>query len=240
MIKFVAVTGGLTAFFVVLWGLPYVFHNRSLKIMTWVIWGSSLLVLAQSVYGVTVFSIDARPMFILGRTLESVSNSIGISGFLWGLAAVFILFSKRLFRKLRSKRIKDGDVIRRIVLLAQDHHNLFGWVTLAAATAHGLYFLFHQPNSWEEFYTGVGAWIALVLLAISGFFTSRLHKSPIRAKAVRISHMALTAGYAGAIWLHIQGSVIIAGILFTAAFAAVIVMWGLVRLTESTLRFIRK
>lgn len=240
IIKLIILLGALIAFFIVLWGLTYLFHNRSLKIMTWVIWGTSLLVLAQSIYGLVLTTVYPHQTSAFGHSLEGVSNSIGISGFLWGLAAVFILFSKRLFRRLRTKRVKDGDVVRRIVLLAQDHHNLFGWVTLAAATGHGIYFLFHKPNTWEEFYTGVGAWVALVLLAASGIFISRLRKSPMRAKATRISHIALTAGYAGAIFLHIRGGVFLAGVLFAAAFAAVLVMWGLVRLTESTMRFIGK
>lgn len=100
--------------------------------------------------------------------------------------------------------------------------------------------LFHQPSTWAEFYSGVGAWIASVLLATNGIFIARLRKSPMRAKAVRISHIALTAEYAGAILLHVQGSIFLAGILFTAAFTAVMVMWGLVRLTATTLGLIRK
>lgn len=240
MIRFVVVIGVLIAFFIVLWGLTYIFHNRGVKIMAWVVWGTSLLVLGLSASGMLVDIIDAHQAFAFGYSLEGVSNAIGTFGFLWGLAAVFIFFSKRLFRRLKSKRVKDGDVVRRIVLLAQDHHNLFGWVTLVAATGHGVYFLFHRPNTWAEFYSGVGAWIALVLLATSGIFIGRLRKSPARSKAILISHMALTAGYAGAILLHIRASAILAGVLFTAAFAAVLLMWGFLRLTETTRRFFRK
>ena len=117
------------------------------------------------------------------------------------------------------------------------HHNLFGWVTLVAATAHGVYFLFHRPMSWSEFYSGVGAWIALVLLAVSGMLMGNVARRPVRARVSRISHIALTVGYAGAVILHFHAGALLGGILFAAAFAAMGLMWVIMKLAQATKRF---
>lgn len=226
----------MTAFFVVIWGLTYAFHNTSVKIVSWLIWGTSIILFAASVYYALIDALFFSQTRAFGQNLERMSNTLGVFSFLWGLAAVFIFASKRLFRRLHNKRVNDGDVVRRILLLVKDHHNLFGWVTLAAATAHGFYFLFHAPNTWFEFYSGVGAWFALVLLAVSGMWIGHVAKVPNRVKVMRISHIALTIGYAGAILLHIRGSIFLAGFLFAAAFLAMGLMWVIMRLTHSLKR----
>lgn len=157
---------------------------------------------------------------------------MGTFAFLWGLAAVFLFFAKRMFRHFQSKRFQGRDVIRRILLLSKSHHNVFGWVTLITAGCHGFYFLFHTPNSLFEFYSGAVAWIALVLLALSGIWMTRMAKLPKQAKIMRFSHLSLTMGYAGALFLHFRGSLFLSVLLFTAAFISMGLMIGATRLTQ--------
>lgn len=235
MVQFAALIAAFIAFFVVIWGLTYAFHNTSVKIASWLIWGSSLILLGASALWSFVNAVNSGTKG-LGVNLHSMSDALGSFAFLWGLAAVFMLFSKRLFRSFRNNHVNGVDVVRRILLLAKNHHNLFGWVTLAAATAHGVYFLFHAPQNWSEFDSGIGAWVALVLLAVSGMLLGNVAKRPQRARVVRVSHVALTAGYVGAIVLHVHGSVLLATILFSAAFAAMALMWALMRLVKSAKR----
>jgi hypothetical protein len=221
------------AFFGLIWGLTYVFHKTKLNIISWLIWFTSILLLNASAYYIVIDGLYKNQTHALGQNLEGMSNTMGTFSFLWGLAAVFILFSKHLFQRLHKKPGNEREVVRRILLLVKDHHNLFGWVTLIAASAHGIYFLFHTPNSWFEFYSGVAAWIALVLLAISGMWMINVVKIPKRAKAIRVSHIALTIGYAGTIELHFRGSMILAVLLFAAAFVGIGLMWIIVRFTQS-------
>lgn len=221
------------AFFSLIWGLTFVFHKKKLKIISWLIWVTSILLLCASAYYIVIDGLYNNQTHALGQNLEGMSNTMGTFSFLWGLAAVFILFSKRLFQRLHKKTGNEREVVRRILLLAKDHHNLFGWVTVVAATAHGIYFLFHSPDSWFEFYSGTGAWIALVLLTISGMWMNNVVKTPKRAKAIRVSHIALTIGYAAAIELHFRGSMVLAVLLFVAAFTGIGLMWVIVRYTQS-------
>lgn len=220
-------------FFVIIWGLTYKFHKSSFKIVTWLIWTASFVILGASAFWTAVDALDFRAVRAFGMNLEGMSNALGTFSFLWGLAAVFVFFSKRLYHRLHMNNTNDVDIVRRILLLAKNQHNLFGWVTLAAATAHGVYFLFHAPNHWADFYTGIAAWAALVLLAISGIWIGKTAKVPKRAKFIRGGHITLTAGYAGAIILHFRGSIFIAAFLFVAAFIAMAIMWGFVRLAQS-------
>jgi hypothetical protein len=220
-------------FFGLIWGLTFIFHKTRLNIISWLIWGTSIILLCASAFFMAVDGLDYNQTFALGQNLEGMSNTMGSFSFLWGLAAVFILFSKRLFQSLQKKPGNEREVVHRILLLAKDHHNLFGWVTLTAATAHGIYFLFHSPGSWFEFFSGVAAWIALVLLAISGIWMNNVVKTPKRAKVTRVSHIALTVGYAGTIELHFHGSLLLAALLFAAALVAIGLMWIIMRLTQS-------
>ena len=91
--------------------------------------------------------------------------------------------------------------------------------------------------SWSEFYSGVGAWIALVLLAVSGMLMGNVARRPVRARVSRISHIALTVGYAGAVILHFHAGALLGGILFAAAFAAMGLMWVIMKLAQATKRF---
>lgn len=223
----------LLVFFLLFWGLTYTFHKSSIQIVSWLIWVLSLVILGLSVFWMIMDTLFLHQTRVFAQSLEGMSNSMGSFAFLWGLAAVFILFSKWLFRRLHSKHVDDRNVVRRILLLAKNHHDLFGWVTLAAATSHGIYFLFHKPKHLSEFYSGVGAWAALAFLVFSGILMKYTGKRTNRTKILRISHIALTAGYSGAIVLHFRGSLFLSLFLFTAAFIAMGIIWGLMQLNHS-------
>lgn len=231
--QFIILIGIFIVFFLIIWGLTYKFHKSSFKIVSWLIWTVSFIILGASAFWAIADILFFHSVRAFGLNLEGMSNTLGTFSFLWGLAAVFVLFSKRLYRRIHLQNTNDNDIVRRILLLAKNHHNLFGWVTLAAATAHGVYFLFHQPNNWSEFYTGAGAWAALVALAVSGIWMDHFAKGPKSIMATRVWHIALTLGYAVVIVFHFRGSIFIAFFLFAAAFIAMGLIWGLVRVTQS-------
>lgn len=220
-------------FFLIIWGLTYKFHKSSFKIVSWLIWTASLIILGASTFWTIADILYFHSARAFGMNLEGMSNTLGTFSFLWGLAALFVLFSKRLYHRIHMKNTNDEDIVRRILLLAKNHHNLFGWVTLAAATAHGIYFLFHQPHNWSEFYTGAGAWAALVALAVSGIRMDHFAKGPKSIMATRVWHLALTLGYSGAIVFHFRGSIFIAAFLFAAAFIAMGLIWGFMQVAQS-------
>lgn len=223
----------IIAFFTLFWSLTYKFHRTSFKIVSWLIWTASILILAGSFFWVVVDGLNTHSTQAFGHNLEGMSNTMGTFAFLWGLAAIFIFFSKRLYQRIRKQNKNDEDIIRRTLLLAKNHHSLFGWVTIVAAFAHGFYFLFHAPTSLLEFYSGIGAWVALVLLAVSGMLMGRFIKAPRRAKIMRFSHIALSVGYLGAMVLHFRGSIFISALLFAGAFLSLGILWGFIRFSQA-------
>jgi hypothetical protein len=232
--RFVFLIGIFVVIFLVIWILTYAFHRASVRVASWLVWGTSAIVLLLSGFWLLMDILFAHKTSAFGMSLESMSNIVGALSLVWSFAAVFIFFSKRLFRQVHNRHMNDHDVIRRIMMLAKKHHNLFGWVTLIAAGVHGFYFFLHAPKSWYEFYTGIGAWIALALLAITGMTMSKVAKVPERAKIIRQSHVILTIGYAAAIILHVPGSIFLGVVLFGAAFIAMGIMWGGMRLQASS------
>lgn len=230
VLRFLLLIGFFVAFFLVIWILSYASHTKRQKASSWLIWGASGLVAALTLYWSGVDFLNPTKRLFDGTNLEGMSLILGGLSFLWGVSALFIYLSKQVFLRLHMLRLKDLEVVRRILLLAKNHHNLFGWITLAAATGHGAYFLIHPARSAYEFWTGVGAWVALALLATSGLWMGRVVADPDRAKLTRMYHGVLTLGYVAVLALHFNGSLLLTVFLLLAAFAALFLMWGFLRL----------
>lgn len=234
--SFLVVIGVLVLFFLAIWGLTYAFHRTRVPIASWLMWGTSAMVIGASLFWLIVEVIYWRQGKALGFRLRRTSNLLAELSFLWGLAAFFVQVIKRLFRRVRTNKVDDYDLARRILLLVKDHHGLFGWVTLIAAAAHGFYFLLYPTRHWSEFYTGVAAWLALAVLAITGHWIKRAAPAPQRVKNLRSTHLALAIGYASAIILHYPAGLLLAGVLIGAALAAMGLMGVFMRLVADLRR----
>lgn len=69
---------------------------------------------------------------------------------------------------------------------------------------------------------------------LSGMLMGNVARRPVRARVSRISHIALTVGYAGAVILHFHAGALLGVILFAAAFAAMGLMWVIMKLAQAT------
>jgi hypothetical protein len=109
--------------------------------------------------------------------VPDVLNDLEFSNFLLlpsmvALLASGVLFFVRWFSNQASRtRFEPMGGVQSLFLLFRRHHRLLGWVALAFAAPHSVYFLVFPGNTWVQ-WTGIAATALLIPLGLLGLITS--------------------------------------------------------------------
>jgi len=109
--------------------------------------------------------------------IPDVLNDLEFSNFLVlpsmiALLASSVLFFTRWFSNQASRtRFEPMGAVQSTFLLFRRHHRLLGWVALAFAAAHSVYFLL-LPGATFAQWTGIAATALLILVGLIGLITS--------------------------------------------------------------------
>lgn len=100
-----------------------------------------------------------------------------------------------------------SNLSRNILLLLRKYHVFFGWAVLILATAHALLLI---PGSglvtWFErqpVWTGIIAWVALVILGCLGWWLDRRTKLKIMVTNLRWWHVAMAIAFWFVLIVHV-------------------------------------
>src|SRR5437868_2628490 len=109
--------------------------------------------------------------------IPDVLNDLEFSNFLLlpsmvALLASSVLFFTRWFSNQASRtRFAPMGAVQSVLLLFRRHHRLLGWVSLAFAAAHSVYFLLFPGATFVQ-WTGIAATALLILIGLLGLITS--------------------------------------------------------------------
>jgi hypothetical protein len=109
--------------------------------------------------------------------IPDVLNDLEFSNFLLlpsmiALLASSVLFFSRWFSNQASRtRFKPMGAVQSLFLLYRRHHRLLGWLALAFAGAHSVYFLLIPGSTFAQ-WTGIVATALLGVLGLIGLITS--------------------------------------------------------------------
>jgi hypothetical protein len=115
----------------------------------------------------------------------------------WATRRWYITVARRVNRAAETR-------LRALVLWTRRQHGLFGWVILATATAHAVYFLPHLAQAPTlRVVTGVCAWILLTCLIAIGMYISRRAKAGRPVRGMRPVHVGLAVAFVVALLVHV-------------------------------------
>jgi hypothetical protein len=109
--------------------------------------------------------------------VPDVLNDLEFSNFLLlpsmiALLASSVLFFTRWFSNQASRtRFEPQGAVQSLFLLFRRHHRLLGWVALAFAGAHSVYFLL-LPGATFAQWTGIAATALLIVVGLLGLITT--------------------------------------------------------------------
>jgi len=169
--------------------------------------------------------------------IPDVLNDLEFSNFLLlpsmvALLASSVLFFTRWFSNQASRtRFEPMGSVQSLFLLFRRHHRLLGWVALAFAGAHSVYFLLFPGATFVQ-WTGIAATALLIVVGLLGLITS--YNTFLRLWAHRI--IAILVIVAVALhWLpFLPASVVFLGGLCVAGLLHLKLVLGLVRLSRAS------
>src|SRR5437899_6623202 len=169
--------------------------------------------------------------------VPDVLNDLEFSNFLLlpsmiALLASSVLFFTRWFSNQASRtRFEPMGSVQSLFLLFRRHHRLLGWVALAFAGAHSVYFLLFPGATFAQ-WTGIAATALLIVVGLLGLITS--YNTFLRLWAHRI--IAILVIVAVALhWLpFLPASVVFLGGLCVAGLFHLKLVLGLVRLSRAS------
>lgn len=197
-------------FLTVFYGILRLLHI-SIRWMTWI--GAALLFVLSGWFSIVVLW-QSQSQFQFQKMLQPLaeqSDALGFGAFLilvyalsqWMMRGWYLLVKQRA----RSLLIR---ISRAILLILRQHHQLFGWLVLATATAHMLYFIPlliwqpHQtPQMLQTILIGALSWGVLLCLVCLGLWVERTIKAKHISKKVRMLHFITALVFTVLVVLHI-------------------------------------
>ena len=168
---------------------------RALRPLGWLsVAAASLLALAV-VWSVWQLPPEQAQIFANPGDAHSATD-LAINWSLIMLTCSISLITARLLSNQASQHhFQPSGVVQAIFLLFWRQHRLVGWMAVALAAAHSVYFLLF-PRTFEEQWTGIVAFALLGLLGVVGLVTS------YRARLALWTHRAIAAVLAVILTLH--------------------------------------
>jgi hypothetical protein len=157
----------------------------------------------------------------LAGFLPALEGRLTLFGGLSSVAATMALTygaARRLRARLKKRGFEAFGVIRRWTRFLRAHHAAFGWMALATATAHALYFVSASPNLSARAITGWASLGALVVLVAAGVCLSQASRTGGKSKKargayiLRRTHITLAGLFVVALSVHAGFPVVILGL----------------------------
>jgi hypothetical protein len=167
--------------------------------------------------------------------VPDVFNDLEFSNFLLlpsmlALLASSVLFFTRWFSNQASRtRFEPMGAIQSLFLLFRRHHRLLGWVALAFAAAHSVYFLLFPGTTFVQ-WTGIVATALMMLVGLVGLITS--YNTFVRLWAHRIIAILVVVAVALHWFPFIPASTVFLSGLCVAGVLHLKLVSGLVRLSR--------
>ena len=157
----------------------------------------SFLIISVSIFYIldTIFKV-APLNFVATNIFAFLSFGVmffSISLFIFRVG--FISLSKTSFKFLKEK-------VRDFLIFLNKFHIYFGWIVLATATAHGIYFL-ALFSSTPKIISGVMAWFVLVVLVGLGLWIDMSKKKGKYRKNNKYIHITLACLFVILVIVHI-------------------------------------
>jgi hypothetical protein len=169
--------------------------------------------------------------------IPDVLNDLEFSNFLLlpsllALLASSVLFFTRWFSNQASRtRFQPMGAVQSLFVLFRRHHRLLGWVALAFAGAHSVYFLLFPGATFVQ-WTGIAATALMILVGLLGLITS--YTTFVRLWAHRIIAMLVILAVA-LHWLpFLPASTVFLSGLCVAGVLHLKLVSGLVRLSRAS------
>lgn len=137
------------------------------------------------------------PLGLLGKAGDAklaANLAVGMS-LVMMTCSVGLIVSRLLSREASRRKFRPAGAVQAVFALFWRQHKLVGWMALALAGAHSVYFLLH-PRTMEEQWTGVGAIALLGMLGVVGLVTS------YRARAALWVHRGIALALGVVLTLH--------------------------------------
>lgn len=134
--------------------------------------------------------------------VRELSNLYGAGAMAAGFAAVAVWVSRKVYIEVKKRKIPDFELTRATLLYLRKHHMLLGWITLAVAAAHGVYYLLLWPFRWFEVITGVVALGILALLVPIGLRLNAKIKAKQKSKRNHALHFTIAIVFIIAMVVH--------------------------------------
>ncbi|WP_445491274.1 hypothetical protein [Niallia sp. 03133] len=182
---------------------------KGINVLIWVAWISSLIFGGLALY--TTLKIGSSPL-LLGRDGESINKQAGTLAEIIGIATgvLWLLRKAIVYIKNRGSLLKEW--IRQLYMVIRKHHISLGLLTLFITFTHGFYFFlitnvntnkgFTVEDTTLNFYSGIAAFISLVILALLGWYHHCKQKTKKNIKSKKM-HMIFALVFGVLALIHI-------------------------------------
>ena len=128
--------------------------------------GALAIALAVTILLLNLLMRNLDALKEINKTLGSVAEYGAIAtGALW-LARHVWMYTKR-------NKLSGAHYLRHVFLFLKKHHTIIGYTVLSLATCHGVYFLLKGTDKMLRFYSGIGAFAALLIVSSAGVYLQK-------------------------------------------------------------------
>jgi hypothetical protein len=167
----------------------------ALRIVGWLsVAGATLLALAVA-WSTWLLPPEQLQLFATPGDARDASNVAIYWSLIMLTCSISLITTRLLSNQASQHRFQPAGVVQAVFLLFWRQHRLVGWMALALAGAHSVYFLLY-PRAFQEQWTGILAIALLGLLGLVGLVTS------YRARLALWVHRAIAAVLAVILTLH--------------------------------------
>jgi len=168
---------------------------RALRILGWLtVAAASVLALAVA-WSTWLLPPAQLQLFATPSDARDASNVAVYWSLIMLTCSISLITARLVSNQASQHRFQPAGVMQAVFLLFWRQHRLVGWMALALAGAHSVYFLLY-PRTFQEQWTGIVAIVLLGLLGLVGLVTS------YRAKLALWVHRATAAVLAVILTLH--------------------------------------
>ena len=157
-----------------------------------------------------VFAIAAGVILLISGLITSKSDfmedlyqSVGSISEYLAIGAACLWLGRYVFTFLKKRKIGLSNYFPPVLKLLKKHHTVIGWAVLALASGHGAYFFFKTSEHMDRIYTGLAAFIGLVVLALVGLILDKWVKGK-KFLSYRKIHKAIAVVFGIALVVHLM------------------------------------
>ncbi|GGJ60893.1 hypothetical protein GGR02_000470 [Anoxybacillus voinovskiensis] len=109
---------------------------------------------------------------------------------------------RHAFMQGKKRNIRWQHDLKEAFLFFRKHHTLFGYLALFLVISHGTYFFLHHDDKMGRVYSGIGAFVALLLVSTLGYVLQRFNKGK-QGRSYKKLHQWAALLFGGALAVHL-------------------------------------